>query len=191
MQRYISPLILLVILLIFAMLTFMALHASNAKAASTFCGGPFDPSCAEVEYRMKLKRQQRARARARARAAARERARKHRRHKRRHRDATRVLGFTRAIDEDPVECKPYIAVVGSQFVTKNGAEDSAIKSWQEQVRYQYGERFMAWEGADKQQVRCVRSSIGELGSKALDMTVKFYRCEVKGRPCMPPFETGK
>jgi hypothetical protein len=187
MSKYISPLLLLVALVILALLTFMAVMAGNAHAGRVhYCGGPFDMSCAELDYRMKLKRQARARARANARAERR-RSRRHR-----HR-GTRVLGFHKTIEDeaDPVTCRSYIAVVGSQYVTKNGAEDSAIKAWQEQVRYEHGERFMAWESASKQQVRCVRSSVGELGSKALDMTVKFYRCEVKGKPCMPPFESGK
>lgn len=180
----------LLLVLVYLFTTMLA--ARSAQAAGVhYCGGPFDKSCAQVEYEIRMKRQARARARARARAASKERARK----RRRHHKHTRVLGFHKSADDridiDPVVCRPYIAVVGSQFVTKNGAEDSAIKAWQEQVRYEHGERFMNWDGADKQQVRCVRSSVGELGSKAFDMTVKFYRCEVKGRPCMPPFETGK
>ena len=196
MHRFLSPLILLVILAVLLGLTFMALKAQNAHAGTTYCGGPFDKSCAQVEYEMRIKRQRRARALARSREKARERARERRRAKRRHRKATRVLGYRKyeadeRIDVDPVVCRNYLAVVGSQYVTKNGAEDSAIKSWQEQVRYEHGERFMNWDTAENQQVRCVRSSIGELGSKALDMTVKFYRCEVKGKPCQPPFETGK
>jgi len=186
MSKYVSPLLILVALIILALLTFMALFSGNAHADRVhYCGGPFDKSCAQVEYEIRLKRQARARAHARARAERR-RSRKHHHHK-----GTRVLGFRQEIETDSVVCRPYISVVGSQYVTKNGAEDSAVKAWQEQVRYEHGERFMSWESADKQQVRCVRSSVGELGSKALDMTVKFYRCEVKGKPCMPPFETGK
>lgn len=185
MSKYISPMLILLALVILALLTFMALFSNNAHANHVqYCGGPFDKTCAQVEYEHKVRRQARERARARARAARRK-SRKHHHHK-----STRVLGFHHE-ETDSVVCRPYISVVGSQYVTTQGAEDSAIKAWQEQVRYEHGERFMNWESADKQQVRCVRSSVGELGSKALDMTVKFYRCEVKGRPCMPPFETGK
>jgi hypothetical protein len=184
---YLWVLIFVLLLLLF-LFSALLLDAKGALAGPQYCGGPFDKSCAQVEYEMRLKRQARARARARNKARARSRARRKKHH---HHKSTKVYGYTREKETDPVVCRPYISVVGSQFVTKGGAEDSAIKAWQEQTRYTHGERFMDWSTAENQQVRCVRSSVGELGVKAFDLTAKFYRCEVKGKPCMPPFESGK
>jgi hypothetical protein len=75
-----------------------------------------------------------------------------------------------------------VSVVGSQHVTENGAEESAVKGWAEQVRFAHGEQFMAIEGARDYAKRCTRSSIGELAGAML------HRCQVVARPCRPALE---
>jgi hypothetical protein len=76
-------------------------------------------------------------------------------------------------------CLAPVSVVGSQHVTENGAEESAVKGWAEQVRFSHGEQFMDINSAEGYAKRCTRSSIGELAGQML------HRCQLVARPCRP------
>lgn len=82
-------------------------------------------------------------------------------------------------------CLKPVAVVGSQWATESGAEDSARKAWAESVRFHSGEAFMDLTHANGYARRCARSSIGEVVGQTL------HRCEVSAVPCKPGFDKDK
>ena len=79
-------------------------------------------------------------------------------------------------------CLPAIRVVGSQWVTEAGAEDSAKKAWMEKARWLYGESAMDLASAKDYARCCSRSSIGEVAGQMQ------HRCEVEATPCRPRFQ---
>jgi hypothetical protein len=87
--------------------------------------------------------------------------------------------------DDGWRCLERIHVVGSQWATDAGAEDSAKKAFMEEVRWRHGESFMAIENAKDYEKRCSRSSVGEVLNQTL------VRCEISARPCRPPMTAGK
>jgi len=86
--------------------------------------------------------------------------------------------------ETKQSCLPPVRVVGSQWATESGAEESAQKSWAEAVRFSHGEVYMQLDQAIGYQKRCSRSSIQEVVGQTL------IRCEVDAAPCRPPFTAG-
>lgn len=179
MSKYVSPLLILVALVILALLTFMAL-ISSSHAGTLYCGGPFDPSCAEVEYRQKLKRQARARAAARARA---EHKRKHK-HRAAKREATRVYGYHREDRRtDSVSCKDTVRVVGDARPNEAAARDDAEAAWMRETRWKYGALYISLPNARDYAIRCSRDSITEIVGQTMQ------RCELMARPCNPPFQS--
>jgi len=84
-------------------------------------------------------------------------------------------------DSDGRQCLNRTRVVGSQWATEQGAEDSAKKAFMEDSRFRYGEQYMDIERAEDYVKRCSRSSVGELAGQVL------YRCEIVARPCRPGF----
>lgn len=94
-----------------------------------------------------------------------------------------VRAYVKREDEDRLICLDKVRVVGSQWATASGAEDSAQKAWMEQVRWRYGESAMTIDVAKGYAKRCSRSSIGEAVGAVL------HRCEVEARPCRPVFES--
>jgi hypothetical protein len=89
------------------------------------------------------------------------------------------------VEADDWRCLDKVRVVGSQWVSVDGAEESARKAWMEQVRWYSGEAFMDVAHARDYEKRCSRSSVGE----AVGQT--FLRCEIVARPCRPPMSAGK
>jgi hypothetical protein len=86
--------------------------------------------------------------------------------------------------ETKQSCLSPVRVVGSQWATADGAEESAQKAWAETVRFNHGEAFMQLDQAVGYQKRCSRSSVGEMVGQTL------IRCEVDAAPCRPPFTAG-
>jgi hypothetical protein len=86
--------------------------------------------------------------------------------------------------ETKQSCLSPVRVVGSQWATADGAEESAQKAWAETVRFNHGEAFMQLDQAVGYQKRCSRSSVGEVVGQTL------IRCEVDAAPCRPPFTAG-
>jgi len=84
-----------------------------------------------------------------------------------------------------VQCLDRVTVVGSQWATEAGAEESAQKSWMESTRWAHGESAMDLANAQGYAKRCSRSSIGEVVGQT------FHRCEVSARPCRPVMERGE
>jgi hypothetical protein len=112
---------------------------------------------------------------------------RHRKHKKRRRKPE-VRGYTRRDDanddkQDRIKCYDAIRVVGSQWATEAGAEESAQKAWMERVRWSIGEAAMSITAAEGYEKRCSRSSVGELANQVL------HRCEVRARPCRPVFQS--
>lgn len=111
------------------------------------------------------------------------------RHKHRHRRKRRaeVRGYVRRDredeDRDRVKCYDAVRVVGSQWASEAGAEESAQKAWMERVRWSIGEAAMSMTAAEGYEKRCSRSSVGELANQVL------HRCEVRARPCRPVFQS--
>jgi len=110
----------------------------------------------------------------------------HKRHKPRavKRRKSEVRAYVkREADEDRLVCLDRVRVVGSQWASESGAEESARKAWMEQVRWRFGESAMTIEAAQDYSKRCSRSSIGEVANSVL------HRCEVQARPCRPVFQS--
>jgi len=97
----------------------------------------------------------------------------------------RVMAYQQRAPEEKVKCLAPVRVVGSQFVTEHGAEESAQKSWMEAVRFDSGEQFMSLDNARDYSRRCARSSVGEIAGQT------FYRCEVIAKPCRPLLVLGR
>ena len=99
--------------------------------------------------------------------------------------ATRVMAYEKRSEQPQVKCLEPVRVIGSQFVTEQGAEESAQKAWMEAVRYDSGEQYMMLDNAQGYSHRCSRSSIGEIAGQV------FYRCEVIAKPCRPLLVLGR
>ena len=88
------------------------------------------------------------------------------------------------LPDNVTKCLPPVRVVGSQWASDSGAEESARKAWSEEVRFSAGESFMDLETAQNYRRRCTRSSIGELAGQTL------HRCEIEAMPCRPGMVEG-
>lgn len=97
----------------------------------------------------------------------------------------RVMAFEQRSEEPKAKCLEAVRVVGSQFLTEHGAEESAQKAWMEAVRYESGEQFMTLDNAQEYSRRCSRSSVGEIAGQI------FFRCEVIAKPCRPSLVQGR
>lgn len=97
---------------------------------------------------------------------------------------TKVKAIEQREPEPKKACLPPVRVVGSQWATESGAEESAQKAWAEATRFNHGEAYMDLTNAVGYQKRCARSSIGEVVGQTLT------RCEVDAAPCRPPFTSG-
>lgn len=74
-------------------------------------------------------------------------------------------------------CKGFLAVVGDQYATEEGAREESRKAWRQTARWQLGERWMVVENADDVSFECGRSSVGSVVGQV------FYRCRLTARPC--------
>jgi len=78
--------------------------------------------------------------------------------------------------------REVIRAKGLQRIKRQWAINTAIETWQKEVRYDAGEAYMSWRRADKiggdeqPGVTCSESSVSQFG-------IQNYRCEVKARPC--------
>lgn len=94
---------------------------------------------------------------------------------------TKVQAIEQRDPEPKKSCLAPVRVVGSQWATEGGAEESAQKAWAETIRFNHGEAYMDLANAIGYQKRCGRSSVGEVVGNTL------IRCEVDAAPCRPPF----
>lgn len=102
----------------------------------------------------------------------------------RHRRHTRKVWRHDSIEiEDG--CKDYLATVGDQYASEDGAKQEADKAWMQTARWQYGERFMSRENADDATYECGRSSVGSVAGQI------FIRCRLTARPCRPERQDAK
>lgn len=98
-------------------------------------------------------------------------------------DASAVMAYVK--QETGASCLKPVRAVGSQWATESGAEESAQKSWREEVRFHHGESAADLDKAKEYARRCTKSSIGEVVGQSL------YRCEVEAVPCRPGFTRDK
>lgn len=98
-------------------------------------------------------------------------------------DPTAVMAYVK--QETQASCLKPVRAVGSQWATESGAEESAQKSWREEVRFHHGESAADLDKAKEYARRCTKSSIGEVVGQSL------YRCEVEAVPCRPGFTRDK
>lgn len=82
---------------------------------------------------------------------------------------------------DRRHCKDVRRVVGNQHLTVDGAKKAADEAWAGDVRFRYGELFMALNNARDISYTCSRSSIKEGGVTTLGQTLS--RCELQAIPC--------
>ncbi len=120
-------------------------------------------------------------------------------------DATRVYGIvTRKhspIVRDAtghIECFPAIEARSHERQSEATAWDDAQRSWQNTVRWKYGERYQAIQFASAVEKRCNVSTVSESVSGKLVETARGlvtgddngrrWRCEIRANPCMAPVE---
>ncbi len=82
--------------------------------------------------------------------------------------------------EGPRRCRPPMHAAGDADARKENALNMAIKSWQEQVINEHGERFLNYAAAYKIDEHCDPARVGE--SNVLDLK----RCVITAAPCLTP-----
>lgn len=120
-------------------------------------------------------------------------------------DATRVYGIVtrrgETITRDAtghVECFPALEARSHERQSESAAWDDAQRSWQNTVRWKYGERHMNIQFASAVEKRCNISTVSESVAGKLVETARGivtgddngrrWRCEVRANPCMAPTE---
>lgn len=88
-------------------------------------------------------------------------------------------GYYPSHDHDEGRCKGFLAVVGDQYASEQGAQQESDKAWMQTARWMHGERFMSRDHAREVSYECGRSSVGSVVGQV------FYRCRLKARPCRP------
>lgn len=105
-----------------------------------------------------------------------------RHHKKRHRKPE-VRAYVKREDDDGVRCKDMLTVIGDARPSEQGAREDAEAVFMRATRFRYGESWMTIENARDYAVRCSRASITEIVGNVM------IRCEIKARPCRPPFQS--
>ncbi|MGA7329875.1 MAG: hypothetical protein WBX25_36680 [Rhodomicrobium sp.] len=75
-------------------------------------------------------------------------------------------------------CRPPMHAAGDADARREKARDLAIKSWQEQVINEYGERYLNFEAAYVLDEHCDPARVGEGG------IIDLKRCVVTAAPCL-------
>lgn len=97
-----------------------------------------------------------------------------------------------------VECFPALEARSHERQSADGAWDDAQRSWENTVRWKYGERYMAIANASAIEKRCNVSTVSEsIAGKIVeaareavgaDSSGRRWRCEVRAAPCVAPAE---
>lgn len=162
LNRLIMVLVLLIVLMV-ALMT-----ANRAKAHTVSCS-VFE-NCRH--YHRKYKR------------IVRHKKRRTRHVKRRKAEPTRVYAYRRREREDDrIDCKDTVRVVGDARPTEDAARSDAESAWMRATRWKYGALYLSLPNAKHYEIRCSRDSITEIVGQTM------MRCELKARPCNPPFES--
>jgi len=75
-------------------------------------------------------------------------------------------------------CRPPMHAAGDADARREKARDLAIKSWQEQVINEYGERYLNFEAAYVLDEHCDPARVGEGG------IIDLKRCVITAAPCL-------
>lgn len=85
---------------------------------------------------------------------------------------------------------PAIVIVGDQSTSEPGAQEQARKSWNQEVRFRFGEQWADLRNADEIAFACVRSSVENVANRAteaLGINSQLKRCQISARPCRARF----
>lgn len=105
----------------------------------------------------------------------------HKRHRRKR--APAVKAYVKRDIEDQVACKEMLTVIGDARPSRNTAQEDAEAVFMRATRFKYGEAWMSVENAQGYAIRCNRASITEIVGQTM------VRCELRAKPCRPPFES--
>lgn len=99
-------------------------------------------------------------------------------------EPTRVYAYRkREREEDRIDCKDTVRVVGDARPSEDAARQDAESAWMRATRWKYGALYLSLPNAKHYEIRCSRDSITEIVGQTM------VRCELKARPCNPPFES--
>ncbi len=84
-----------------------------------------------------------------------------------------------ALRDGPRRCRPPLHAAGDADVRIDAARNKAIKSWQEQVINEHGERFLNFDSAYVIDEHCDPARVGE------ERIIDLKRCVVTAAPCLP------
>ncbi len=84
-----------------------------------------------------------------------------------------------ALRDGPRRCRPPLHAAGDADVRTDAARNKAIKSWQEQVINEHGERFLNFDAAYVIDEHCDPARVGE------ERIIDLKRCVVTAAPCLP------
>jgi len=87
--------------------------------------------------------------------------------------------------DGPRRCRPPMHAAGDADVRTESARNKAIKSWQEQVINEHGERFLNFDAAYVLDEHCDPARVGE------ERVIDLKRCVVTAAPCLTPRETDR
>lgn len=111
------------------------------------------------------------------------RARHHKAKPKRRKPQVRAYVKREREDDDGVRCKETLVVIGDARPSESGARDDAEAVFMRASRFRHGEAWMDPRNARDYAVRCARASITEIVGQVM------VRCELKAKPCRPPFES--
>jgi hypothetical protein len=80
--------------------------------------------------------------------------------------------------EGPRRCRPPMHAAGDADARRETARNLAIKSWQEQVINEHGERFLNYDAAFVIDEHCDPARVGEAN------IIELKRCVVTAAPCL-------
>ncbi len=84
--------------------------------------------------------------------------------------------------DGPRRCRPPMHAAGDADARTEAARNMAIKSWQEQVINEHGERFLNFAVAYVLDEHCDPARVGETN------VIELKRCVVTAAPCLTPRE---
>ena len=82
--------------------------------------------------------------------------------------------------DSPRRCRPPMHAAGAADARLESARGMAIKSWQEQVINEHGERFLNFEVAYVIDEHCDPARVGE------GNIIELKRCVITAAPCLSP-----
>lgn len=94
--------------------------------------------------------------------------------------------FSDAREHRLPDCRPWVAATGHEAYSRVKAKEQGEQAWMEEVRAQWGARYMDPREAASLSYECYRSSTGNRDSeKSADLVGKVLeQCRVEAKPCL-------